>query len=327
MKYDLNSILYNKELTFNNLLETVSQEQIFQYYLNENIVDGGLYKSPFREDKTPSFSVYWNRKKRDVLMFKDFGINKSGDCVEMIREMYNLNYYEALSKIALDLGIVQNVNSTSIKYIPVKKKEAVVLGIKKRFWLLKDKIYWTSFGISKKTLEKYNVVPIEYVFFNGNPFKIKELAYCYQEFKDNCVTFKIYKPFASKTQKWLTNANRSVHQGYSQLPEKGDLLIITKSLKDVMSLYDCVNIPAVGLQSESITMKNSVMEEYKTRFKRVVCLFDNDEAGKRLALQFSDLYNIESIEIPVFKNVTDFSDLVREKGVGEGVKIIKNLIK
>jgi 5S rRNA maturation endonuclease (ribonuclease M5) len=110
-----------------------------------------------------------------------------------------------------------------------------------------------------------------------------------------------------------------------QLPSKGELLIITKSLKDVMSIHDCLSIPAIGLQSESVMMKDSVMDEYKSRFQKVICLFDNDEAGKKLSANFSEKYNIPHFFVPELPGVTDFSDLVKVTGKDEAIKFYKNL--
>ena len=38
----------------------------------------------------------------------------------------------------------------------VIQKDAVKLGIKQRLWKIRDKSYWSQFGITKKILEKYN---------------------------------------------------------------------------------------------------------------------------------------------------------------------------
>ena len=45
--------------------------------------------------------------------------------------------------------------------------------------------------------------------------------------------FKIYRPLNSKYTKWRTNLEITDIQGYAQLPDTNDLLIITKSLKDI----------------------------------------------------------------------------------------------
>ena len=93
-----------------------------------------------------------------------------------------------------------------------------------------------------------------------------------------------------------------------------------------MSLHDCVGIYSIGLQSESVMMKDTVMDEYKQRFNQVICLFDNDEAGTKLSENFSKQFNIPHIFVPKEPKVKDFSDLVKAKGKEQAVQILKQLI-
>lgn len=311
---DLNSIIFNDLITRDDILKHVTQEQIYSFYMGERIDRLGVYHSPLREDNIPSFALFFHQANRDTLMFKDFATSDCGDFIMLVRKLFNLSYYEALEKVAYDMGLSNfNVNATkqNIEYTRITRKESVELGIKKRPWLTIDKKYWQSFGIKKATLEKFNVFPISHVFYNDNAVKTASHAYAYVEHKDGKVTYKIYQPFEDKLKKWINNANYSVHQGYRQLPKSGELLVITKSLKDVMSLHDVVGVPAIGLQSESVMMKDSVMDEYKSRFKKVVCLFDNDDAGMKLAKEFSKRYNVPSFIVLPLGGSKDFSDLVK----------------
>jgi len=328
-KLDLNSIMFNELISRDDILDYTSQEQIYSHYLGEKVDSLGVFHSPLREDNIPSFALYFHRVERSVLMFKDFATGDSGDFVVLVMKMFNLGYYEALWKIAYDMNITNlNVQATktAASYTKIVQKERVDLGVKLRPWEIRDKIYWSSFGIKKSTLKKFNVHPICYVFYNNTAVKTHNYAYVYVEEKDGTTSYKIYQPYEVKNKKWINNANYTVHQGYTQLPIVGDLLIITKSLKDVMALHDAVGIPAVGLQSESVMMKDSVMDEYKSRFKKVICLFDNDEAGKKLSLGFTQRYGVPHFFVPELPKVTDFSDLVKAKGQEQAVQILNQLI-
>ena len=328
-KLDLNSIMFNELISRDDILNYTSQEQIYSHYLGEKVDSLGVFHSPLREDNIPSFALYFHRVERSVLMFKDFATGDSGDFVVLVMKMFNLGYYEALWKIAYDMNITNlNVQATktAVSYTKIVQKERVDLGVKLRPWEVRDKIYWSSFGIKKSTLKKFNVHPICYVFYNNAAVKTHNYAYVYVEEKDGTTSYKIYQPYEVKNKKWINNANYTVHQGYTQLPIVGDLLIITKSLKDVMALHDAVGIPAVGLQSESVMMKDSVMNEYKSRFKKVICLFDNDEAGKKLSLGFTQRYGVPHFFVPELPKVTDFSDLVKAKGQEQAVQILNQLI-
>lgn len=324
MAINLNSILYNPIITKQDILDNVTQESIYSFYMQEDVTDLGVYNSPLREDNIPSFGLFYHSREKDVLMFRDFATGDTGDCVVLVSKMFNLSFKDSLYKIAFDMGLTTyNPEAQFLKkdYPKLNRKEVVKLGVKTREWEQKDKMFWQKHGISKKTLIKFNVYPISHIFYNDTAVLAHYLAYVYVEFKDNTPSFKIYQPLEDKKRKWINNANYSVHQGYTQLPKTGDVLIITKSLKDVMSIHDCVDLPAIGLQSESILMKQSVMDEYQSRFKKVYCLFDNDAAGEKLAAEFYTKFNIPHFFMPKLPNVTDFSDLVREVGKKEAEEI------
>jgi 5S rRNA maturation endonuclease (ribonuclease M5) len=328
---DLNSIVFNANLNKEEILKHLTQEEIYKYYTGNKIEIPCTFCSPLRDDNVPSFGLYYHRDGSGTIMWYDHGLGESGDCFMLVSKMYNLGYTDALYKVLLDFGL-SNINVSAKKVKSFSKIKKVIqrnplrIGIKTRKWNKVDATYWSSYGISKKTLIKYNVIPIEYMFYNGNPIKVHKVSYAYQELKDDKVTYKIYQPF-SKEFKWVNNTNYTVHQGYRQLPDKGELLVITKSLKDVMSLLDVIGITAVAIQSESVMMKDSVMNEYKRRFTKVICLFDNDNAGKRLSRKYSNKYNVPHFFMPEMENVTDFSDLVKAVGIEESRKIFNTCIE
>lgn len=329
---DLNSLIYNEIITREDILKHVTQEQVYSYYIGEDVGKLGLYHSPLREDNIPSFALYFHKYEKNILMFYDLATSECGDFIILVCKMFGLDYATATKKIAFDLGI-SNLNIETQKkdiiYTKIVQKTKIKLGVKIRKWQIRDKKYWEQFGITKETLKKYNVYPVEYVFYNDIAIKAAYLSYVYVEEKDEEISYKIYQPLEEKVKKWINNSNYSVHQGYQQLPIIGDLLIITKSLKDVMSLYDCMNISSLGLQSETVMMKLSVAEEYKHRFKKILCLFDNDQAGKKLAKAYSDTFDFTTIFVPKYKNkkITDFSDLVKFKGKEQAIKIMNKIIK
>ena len=96
-------------------------------------------------------------------------------------------------------------------------------------------------GVTIPTLNSFNVTPISYFWLDDSIIKADTRAYAYGEKKDGMTSYKIYQP-NSKSMKWLSNVDKTIHQGYTNLPASGELLIITKSLKDVMSLHDTLGI-------------------------------------------------------------------------------------
>ena len=185
--------------------------------------------------------------------------------------------------------------------------------------------FWLDFGITKKTLIKYNVTPIKYYFINGHIIKTDKYSYAFIEYKDGKETYKIYQPF-SEDFKWINNHDESVWQGWEQLPEKGEQLIITKSLKDVMSISEVLKIPAVALQSETVKPKDKIVEQLYRRFDDIFILYDNDfdkkiNWGQVASKELADYYGFYQIMIQNKWKSKDFSDLVKNHGAIKAYKL------
>lgn len=289
--------------------------------------------SPLRKDKVPSFGVFY-ASKYNQLFYKDFKIG-SGDCIKFVANLYNISYRQSISQIALDFGLDdkyqldESIKKSSVIGEFIKSPERTytkspkIIEVTHRNWEKHDLNYWNSYGISISTLEIYNVLPIKFLFINDSILPVDKYAYAYKEEKDGTITYKIYQPYS--VFKWISNHNKTVHQGYIQLPDTGDLMLITKSLKDVMSLCDVTHIPSVGIQNETVLVKTSVIDEYKDRFNKVICLFDNDAAGITLAFRYKHKYDLPFITIPYKYDCKDFSDLVKKYGADTSKEILKEL--
>lgn len=327
MSIDLNDTKFlSNRLTKEQLLAKYSDYEIFKYYLGDFEV-GETYRSPLRtDDKIPSFNIFYS-KQYNCLLFKDFA-GKRGDCIRFVQYLLSLpTYQDAIKQIDLDMSSNKIQPKKENKYIIGSEKAQSDIKIVVRDFSKSDLLFWKSFGINEDTLKKYNVVAIKGYYLDNFYIETKGTAFAYIEYKDNKLTYKIYRPFADKENKWRTNHPYGVHQGYIQLPHSGDLLIITKSLKDVMSIWECTNISSVGIQSESTFIKDSVMDEYKFRFDRVVTLFDNDRQGISQAERYKKIYDIPSIFIPTEYNVKDFSDLVKTYGRKFATEILLKVLK
>jgi len=77
------------------------------------------------------------------------------------------------------------------------------------------------------------------------------------------------------------------------LPKQGgDYLVITKSLKDVMALYE-FGIPAIAPCSENLFVTEAQYSRLKAKFKRIYLLYDNDLPGvsatRKIHKQYPDV--------------------------------------
>ncbi|HEX8586121.1 MAG TPA: hypothetical protein VF680_17145 [Allosphingosinicella sp.] len=331
----------NKEKEFISkkaILEHIQDSDIYhKYFYGEIEVGGKPQLSPFRKENHPSFGFFMGESNE--ICFKDFKLDVKGDCIKFVQIKYGLTYFEALSKIAIDFGIeegykykkFEKTEGDTTKKYPTReevlsKVTAFKIGKNKRNWLAHDILYWQQFGISINTLEFFNVEPIKMLFINDNPYVADKYAYCFTEYKDGRTTYKIYQPYNEK-YKWINGHNDSVWQGWEQLPAVGQDLVITKSLKDVMTLYEVCKLPAVALQSENILPKLHVFEQLKSRFQDITLLYDNDfdaeiNWGKQFGDKLSSHLGVVECYIPDKYESKDPSDLVKNIGVEKAREII-----
>lgn len=304
------------------ILQYVTEEEIFNIVLEEKIKIGDFYKSPFREDKNPGcyFEIY-----RDTLIFVDFGSDKKYyNCVSFVQNFFSLsNYRESLIFIYNTLILNKNTSvkkkkKKKIYFFDKEKKDRNVQIIKRDFHE-EDLKYWGSYGITKNNLIEDGVIPISSYRAMSNKGKyfcktFLKPAYAYTDFKEN--KKKIYCPKGVKNEKWFTNCSPN-DLGNIRTLEKKDYVVITKSYKDFRVLKN-QSYNSFWIQSESIfpnvkTLDN-IFKEFK--FKRVYILFDNDSVGKAKSKVFkkyldTNFNNIENIilDLPKYKNIKDPSDL------------------
>lgn len=301
----------NNPITLDYILSRVSEYDIYARYIGQFKI-GFIYNSPFREDKNPSFGIFRSRKT-GKLLFKDHGNGQCGDVIKFV-ELYTglTNYNDILKRIVTDLSIKNNTKLKSTKeYEPTE----TVIGIVRQDWTDIDKQYWSQFGITLDTLNKFNVSSIKYYLCNGivkGIYKEDNPMFAYKVYDH----FKIYRPLADKYTKWRNNLSEADIQGFQQLPEKGELLIITKSLKDVMCLYE-MGIPAVSPSSESTFIPNKALEVLKKRFKRILICFDRDNSGIKNMRKISLKTGLNGFLVHKKYKSKDISDAVKNNGFEE----------
>ena len=125
--------------------------------------------------------------------------------------------------------------------------------------------YWKSYGIQPQTLSKYNVAPIRFGWVNDDicySYKQQDLAYAYY-FSEG-----VYKLYFPERTDWRFLGNHKGLQGYDQLPNTGTLLVVTKSLKDVMYLSQ-LGIAAVAPPSESSILTAEQYADLTARFDKM----------------------------------------------------------
>lgn len=323
---------FQPKITKELILSRFSEEQLMEYYLHIP-VKKGLFRSPLRRDKQPTCSFY--RNKSGTLIFKDFATGQHLNVFEVVQSIFRCDYFESLRIIANDFGIVRdnalhkNPGKINLNPIKIKDKEISKIQIEVQEFTDSELKWWGRYGISKDILKRFDVYSCKHVFLNDQLFA---------ESQQHCPIFGYYGKkyqglelwrcyFPKRTSfRFITNWPSKKIQGYDQLPKKGKLLVITKSMKDSMCLYSC-GITACAPNSENLFIPDKVLEDLKNRFENIVVLYDNDRPG---------LYNMAKIRkehpeltyifIPKKYGSKDISDFYKDHGRKETLNLIKTFI-
>ena len=320
----------DSKITKEFLLSKHSEETYMSYYLGIP-VKKGLFCSPLRKDKSPTCSFYKN--KNNELIFKDFNGSFYGNFVNVVMYKYGVSYFEALRIIGKDFGFIEGSKNYNVKKISEQpkfsEKGSSDIKVEIKEYTKKELQWWESFGISPAILNKYKVFSCKNIFLNGSLFitssKDSLMFGYYEGKKDDIEYWRIYFPKRTN-YRFLSNTPSKLIQGYAQLPKKGNLLVITKSMKDVMTLYG-LGINAIAPNSENLFLTEKMLADLKQRFKYIVVFYDSDLAGisnmNKIKKQHPELVYTW---IPRKYEAKDISDFRKKFGKEKTLEFIKDRI-
>lgn len=319
-------------LTKDFILNHLTQEQIMEHYLGVSIVFNKKICSPLRRDNNPTCGFKY--APSGDLYFRDFSGHFAGNAFNVVEYIYGCNFNQALEIIAKDFKLRDSdlrIAKVDYNYENIRQAQQrnTEIRIKIRKFNSLDKDYWSSFGISKATLQHFNVYACEAVWLNSKMvyrYTQSDPAYAYR-FDEG--VYKIYFPCRDK-MRFMCNTN--VMQGYKQLKPKGNFVILTKSMKDVMCLYE-FGIPAIAPQSESAYPDEDIVNNLRNRYKKVFTFYDFDYAGIKMAAEISRRYSIKPIFLTngrfgtVDYGAKDWSDFVRNHGKDYAIMLVESFKK
>jgi 5S rRNA maturation endonuclease (ribonuclease M5) len=202
--------------------------------------------------------------------------------------------------------------------------ERTYLHIQEIPWSDETYEYWEGYGIDIMTLEKYNVKPL---LSGGGMKAIWEDKYNPMYVYHIGDGIKIYAPYADKANKWRSNTRREDVQGWAQMDNKANHVIVTKSLKDVMVL-DVLGFNAIAVQSENTMLTLWHMKYLAGMRVDIIVFFDNDAAGKKGAsrqmdelAKYVDRNHLHRLELNTKSFGTlhkDISELAKDSQTEEG---------
>lgn len=323
------------DITPELILANVSQEEIFEHYLNIKVQLNILFTSPLRSDEHPTCNFSWYN---GVLYFRDWSEPRPKDCFNIVQELFNCDFYQALTIIKTDLLDGKNIripNSSNAHSFSNRNSKKNKSSKKKRIRVSicefhsENIEYLSQYGITSKQTTKFNVFSIDKLWVDGKliwTYNKKDpcLAYYFGKSEKGEQRWKIYF-YKRDEYRFIGNTNRI--NGSVQIPKEGKQLIITKSLKDVMCL-DRLNIPAIAMQNEVTIPYDYIIEDLKTRFDEIYSFYDFDKTGVVNANKLKKIYNIPYIFLTNGKLKTtdykakDISDFIMENGLTEAKRFL-----
>lgn len=324
-------------VSLDDILSKVTEADILSYYLGVTEVPT-IISSPLRQDRRPSFGLY--SPKGDRIYYTDLSTKDRGGVYDLLAQLWGTDYKGVLSRINHDIPKFTGNTEVSPYQCTVRSVNTyshdTELQCKVREWRDYDIEYWASYGITLEWLKYAEVYPISHkIIIKGGHryvFGADKYAYAYVEHKEGKVTLKIYQPFNKAGYKWSSNIDRSVWSLWTKIPEYGDNLIISSSVKDCLNIMCNFKIPSMCLQGEGYLPKPHIMEELKSRYKNIIIFFDNDftnpdNPGHNDAVKLCKEYNLKMIEIPKEYKSKDPSDLFKKYGRDKYLEIMNEILK
>ena len=295
---------------------------------------------PFHNEKTPSFVVSESKQ-----YFTCFGCGARGDVIEYEKRFYNLEFGEAVEKLADEYGVklekkgyddtrrarLYEVNKMAARFFYKKFTEGPNPGY----------TYMKNRGISEKTLKKYGIgyAPSGwtnlYDYLRKQGVSDKEMAEIglitvngnrkYDKFRN-----RVMFPIINTSGKVIGFGGRAIAEGdspkYLNSPEsvifqkknnlyslnfarqaaaKDGFIILVEGYMDVISLYQA------GVQNAVASLGTALTENQAKLMHRytgdVVLSYDADAAGRKAANRGMDILRQENCRVRVL-HVTDGKD-------------------
>lgn len=320
---------------------------------------GNNYKGvcPFHNEKTPSFVVSDQKQ-----IFTCFGCGASGDLIEFVKRYYNLEFGEAVEKIASEHGIVLEKSSyddNRSKYFEVNKLAAEFFykGFTEK--ANKGYSYMKNRGISPQILKKFGIGYADenwdslynYLISKNIDKKIMvELGLVsvsngkyYDKFR-NRVIFPIIntngkvigfggRAIGDDNPKYLNSPESVIFQKKNNLyglnlsrqsVGKENFIILVEGYMDTIALYQA------GVQNVAASLGTALTENQAKLIKRytkdgnVVLSYDADSAGRKAALRGLDILRNENCKVKVL-HVTDGKDpdeFIKKNGKNAFLKLV-----
>lgn len=311
--------------SYDELLEFVSEEEILYYYFGEfqpNI----HYLCPIKKkdgiiEVNPSFYISYREGKLKWRSWPDYPYPMG--VLDFVMIIYNINYNDALQMVYRDIykgG--KSLTPKKIQDIKRSAKDEIEMCIVIRDWQDYDIEYWNQYYFSKEILEKWEISSAKELWVGENQDKRRthissknDPMFCFSHSDFIKHSFTAYRPYAPSKYKFRKYNITGHIMGWGQLPEKGDIVFITSSLKDIITL-SLLGIPAIAPHTEVSHIPQVIIDSLKKRFKNIYVAYDNDSTGVESSIKLTKKHDLNYWNVPKdCEDCKDPSDMSKNLGL------------
>ncbi len=327
--YNLDDIIIKDKA---ELHEHVTDEEIMLFYYGDFDIDGS-YMSPFREETSPSFGIFYN--SQGLLRWKDWGLfEQAQDAIAYVQKIKEVRFHQALTLIYEEIVMGKDPRATTkdIYKLTKNKGGTYTKGVKiRRYWKDFEVAYWARLRATPELLMKrFKIYPCEGVWFNSLKWhgSIKGDPLFLYLFCKTTESWKAYRPKSKiKEDKFKTNNITNHIQGFDDLPKKGRVVVITSSQKDRIPWYHA-KIHSIAPHNENIILGEAIMNDLKTRFKYVIVNMNSDSTGLKANAEYVRRYQIISWHVPLdYVTCTDPTELWVTHGEEAFMKEVDHILE
>lgn len=318
---NINEVDEQFQITKSNLINLIDEKEIFSDY--------GIpyqdfeFKNPIRQEKKSSCKFYYN--SNNELKLVDFTGWFRGNVFDFVMFMEGITFKESLFLIyeryvkRKDIPLSFCIKKIEEKKQDLKSYSNTIIDVDFKNFEKSTYKFFKEQGITIKTLNYFKVKVPKRVDVNKkivyvDTYSFKAYMY-YFGFVEGIHRVKIY--FPGNSMKFLTNSREI--EGLNQLKYEKSELVITKSLKDVMLLFE-FGIEAIAPPSEGFMFSKELIEKLKSKYKKIYVMFDFDYAGVRGMQRLKKEHGIEPIllqrkrsYVSLAKDLTDHYKLFKDR--------------
>ena len=300
-----------------DILNLISQEQIFSEYLGIYPDLNKRFKSPFRVDKDPGCRFTWYS---GILYFVEntmFNNKLYWSCIDIVQYVKKCSYQQALEILAKKVNVHSKIEKKNVStFIPEIRFE-------KQDWQEAN-----LFMLSGEVLESELVFRVKNYWIKNkkgwnlnsihHPSKTLTIVYYFPE-TDHV---KLYFP-EQKEYRWYSNCSTQDIFGWHKIKHYqsiSDKLWITKSGKDRLMLDYHIGIPSIALQNEGCFIPQDISLDLDMMFKDITLFYDNDISGILQAQKLSEKYNYKLRIVDCLPK--DTFEMIENFGVDNTKKLI-----